>query len=105
MDVPVLRPQEISAIRQKHLLDSRFQNYRAHRPLLARAVPSPACICSSEISHELYHPQIDCPLRVCHENMHAVFRVLFIFALGVQHELLEDVIIPCDDAVHNKFNQ
>jgi len=37
--------------------------------------------------------------------MHAVFRVLFIFALGVQHELLEDVIIPCDDAAHNKFNQ
>ena len=37
--------------------------------------------------------------------MHAVFRVLLIFALGVQHELLEDVIIPCDDAAHNKFNQ
>jgi hypothetical protein len=37
--------------------------------------------------------------------MHAVFCVFFIFALGVQHELLEDVIIPCDDAVHNKFNQ
>jgi hypothetical protein len=53
----------------------------------------------------VYHPQIDCPLRVCHEKMQAVFRVFFIFALGIQHELLEDVIIPCDDAVHNKFNQ
>jgi hypothetical protein len=37
--------------------------------------------------------------------MHAVFRVFFIFALGIQHELLEDVIISCDDAVHNKFDQ
>jgi len=37
--------------------------------------------------------------------MHRVFRVFFIFALGIQHELLKDVIIPCDDAAHNKFNQ
>jgi hypothetical protein len=37
--------------------------------------------------------------------MYAVFRIFFIFAFGVQHELLEDVIIPCDDAAHNKFNQ
>ena len=37
--------------------------------------------------------------------MHAVFRVFFIFALRIQHELLEDVIIPCDDAAQNKFNQ
>jgi hypothetical protein len=34
-----------------------------------------------------------------------VFRVFFIFAPGIQHELLEDVIIPCDDAGHNEFNQ
>jgi hypothetical protein len=30
--------------------------------------------------------------------MHAVFRVLFIFALGLQYEPLEDVIVPCNDA-------
>jgi hypothetical protein len=34
-----------------------------------------------------------------------VFRIFFIFALGIQHELLEDVIISCDDAAHDKFNQ
>jgi hypothetical protein len=51
--------------------------------------------------YELYQPQVDFPLRVCHENMHAVFRILFIFALGLQHEPLEDVIIPCDDAARN----
>ena len=32
--------------------------------------------------------------------MHAVFRILFIFALRLQHEPLEDVIIPRDDAAH-----
>jgi hypothetical protein len=51
--------------------------------------------------YELYQPQVDFPLRVCHENMHAVFRVLFIFALGLQHEPLEDVIIPCNDTARN----
>jgi len=29
--------------------------------------------------------------------MYAMFGILFIFALGLKDELLEDVVIPCDD--------
>jgi hypothetical protein len=37
-------------------------------------------------------------LRVCHENVHAVFSVLLIFTLCLQHETFEDVIVPRDNA-------
>ena len=40
------------------------------------------------------------PLRVCHENVHAVFRIFLIFALCLEHESLEYVIISRDDAAH-----
>jgi len=36
-------------------------------------------------------------LRVTHEYMYAMFGILFVFALGLKDELLEDVVIPCDD--------
>ena len=36
-------------------------------------------------------------LRVCHENVHAVLSVLLIFALCLQHETFEDVIVPRDN--------
>jgi len=42
-------------------------------------------------------PQVDCPLRICHENMYVVFRVLLIFTLCFEHEPLEDVFIPRND--------
>jgi hypothetical protein len=36
-------------------------------------------------------------LRVTHKYMYAMFGISFIFALGLEDELLEDVVIPYDD--------
>ena len=38
-------------------------------------------------------------VRVRHEDVHAVLRVLLVLALGLEHEPLEDVVVPRDDAV------
>jgi hypothetical protein len=35
--------------------------------------------------------------RVCHKDVNTMFSILFIFALGLEHKLLEDIIIACDD--------
>jgi hypothetical protein len=40
-------------------------------------------------------------LRVTHEYMYAMFGILFVFALGLKDELLEDVVIPCDNTADN----
>lgn len=37
-------------------------------------------------------------VRVCHENVHAVFRVLLILTLCFQDKPLENVIVPGDNA-------
>ena len=47
-------------------------------------------------------PQVDCSLRICHENVHAVFRVLLIFTSRFENEPLEDVIIPRYDAAYDQ---
>ena len=39
------------------------------------------------------------PLRIAHKYMHPMFGVLFILALRLEDELLEDVVIPRDNAV------
>jgi hypothetical protein len=44
--------------------------------------------------------QVDCSVRVCRENMHAVFHFFLVFTLCVENEPLEYVIIPRDDATH-----
>jgi hypothetical protein len=36
-------------------------------------------------------------LRITHKYMYAMFGISFIFGLGLEDELLEDVVIPCDD--------
>jgi hypothetical protein len=47
---------------------------------------------------QVISPQGRLPLRVGHENVHAVFGVLLIFAFCLEHEPLQDVIVPRDDA-------
>ena len=37
-------------------------------------------------------------VRVRHEDVHAVLRVLLVLAFGLEHEPLEDVVVPRDDA-------
>ncbi len=37
-------------------------------------------------------------VRVCHENVHAVFRILLVLMLGFQDEPLENLVVPGDDA-------
>ena len=36
-------------------------------------------------------------LRVTQEYMYAMFGILFVLVLGFKDELLEDVVIPCDN--------
>jgi hypothetical protein len=36
-------------------------------------------------------------LRVTQEYMYAMFGILFVLALGLKDELLEDVVIPCNN--------
>ena len=38
-------------------------------------------------------------VRVGHENVHTVLRILLVLALRLKHESLEDVIVPRDHAV------
>ena len=40
--LPVFRGEEVLAVREDHVLHARLEHDRAHGPLLARAVPSPA---------------------------------------------------------------
>jgi len=49
--------------------------------------------------------QVDCVLRVCQENVDTVFRVLLIFTFCFQHEPLEDVITPRNDATCHRNNR
>jgi hypothetical protein len=35
-------------------------------------------------------------LRVTQEYVYAVFGIIFVLALGLKDELLEDIVIPCD---------
>jgi hypothetical protein len=49
--------------------------------------------------------QINRPLRVCHEYMHAVFRVFLVFTLCLEHESLEYVIIARDNAFSLMISQ
>jgi hypothetical protein len=51
------------------------------------------------------HAQVDCPLRVCHEDMHAVFCIFLIFTFRLEHEPLEYVVIPRDDAFSLKISE
>ena len=37
-------------------------------------------------------------LRVGHEDVHAVFRVFLVLALRLEHETLQDVVVPRHDA-------
>ena len=41
---PVFRGKEVLAVSQDHVLHARLEHDRAHGPLLARAVPSPAAV-------------------------------------------------------------
>jgi len=38
-------------------------------------------------------------IRVSHEYMYAVFGILFVFAFRLEDELLEDVVISCNNTV------
>ena len=38
------------------------------------------------------------PLRICHENVHAVYSVFLVFALRLENKLLDDAVVPGDDA-------
>ena len=40
-------------------------------------------------------------LRVCHEYVHAVFGILLVFTLRFEHETLQYVVVPRDDAVRD----
>lgn len=44
-------------------------------------------------------------LRVSHEDVHAVLRVLLILPFGFEDELLEDVVVAGDDAAELESNR
>jgi hypothetical protein len=44
-------------------------------------------------------------VRVCGENVHAVIHILLVFMLRLEHEALEDVITPRNDAIYYQIRK
>jgi hypothetical protein len=73
--------QKVTRVVEKHFLYPRVQNNGRHRALMPRVGPAPATV------------------RVCKVDLDPVNCLGLVLFLGLQDKLLEDSVIPRNDAV------
>lgn len=77
----LFRLEKVARVGEEHLFHARVEHDRRHRALVPRVRPAPSA------------------MRVRKVDLDAVYRLGLVLFLRLQHQLLQDRVVPRDDAV------